>query len=207
MFRLFPREESFFDLFEQAAQNAHRGALVLADLFADFRDLEHKAAQLETLEHDGDKIIHETMTKLNKTFITPIDREDIHRLISRLDDVVDLMETGVSRMMMYKVTRTTDDLKALTAVLVAQTKILVDLLPRLRHGTNTEEVKRLCIEVNTWENEGDKVMRHALASLFENEKDPVYIIKMKDIYEIFEASTDRCEDVANIVEGIAVKNA
>ncbi|MEK7477653.1 MAG: DUF47 domain-containing protein [Candidatus Coatesbacteria bacterium] len=207
MFRLIPHEESFFDLFEEGARNTHAGALALAELFADFRDVEAKAAKIKEIEHNGDRITHETMTRLNKTFITPFDREDIHELITRLDDVLDLIDASVSRMILYRVQTIPDDAKAMAQVLVESTKILVDLLSRLRHDMKTAAILQMCIEVNTKENEGDRILHHALGGLFENGLDPATIIKWKDIYESLESATDRCEDVANIVEGIAVKNA
>jgi hypothetical protein len=207
MFRLIPREESFFDLFEQGAHNAHAGALALQDLLADYRDIEAKAAKIKEIEHNGDRITHETMTRLNKTFITPFDREDIHELITRLDDVMDLIDASVTRMILYKITEPTEDAREMARVLVEATAILVNLLTRLRTDMKTEAVLQMCIEINTKENDGDRILQHALGSLFENHLDPATIIKWKDIYEGLEAATDRCEDVANIVEGIAVKNA
>lgn len=207
VFRLIPREEGFFDLFEQGARNAHEGALALADLFNDFNNIDAKARRIEDIEHAGDKITHDTITKLNKTFITPFDREDIHRLIGRLDDIIDLMDTGISRMMLYKIAKPTDDARGLAKVLVDSTRILVDLLPLLRNEKNMPDILRMCIEVNTLENEGDRIQRHALASLFDSGLDAAGMIKWKDIYEILESATDRCEDVANIVESIAIKNA
>jgi len=207
VFRLIPREEGFFDLFEQAARNSHEGALALADLFNDFNNIDAKAARIEDIEHAGDKITHDTITKLNKTFITPFDREDIHRLIGRLDDIIDLMDTGVSRMMLYKISKPTDDARGLAKVLVDSTAILVELLPLLRNEKNMPDILKMCIAVNTLENEGDRIQKHALASLFESGFDAANMIKWKDIYEILESATDRCEDVANIVESIAIKNA
>jgi hypothetical protein len=207
MFRLIPREESFFDLFEEGARNAHAGALALQALLADYQDIAAKAAKIKEIEHNGDRITHETMTRLNKTFITPFDREDIHELITRLDDVMDLIDASVTRMILYKITEPTADAKAMAQVLVEATAILVKLLSQLRKNMKTEAVLEMCIAVNTKENEGDRLLHHALGELFENGLDPATIIKWKDIYEGLESATDRCEDVANIVEGIAVKNA
>jgi len=207
MFRLIPRDEGFFDLFEKAAKNAFDGANALSELFNNYSDASIKSERITELEHGGDKLTHETMTKLNKTFITPIDRDDIHRLITRLDDVIDLIDGGVNRMILYRIPAPTEDAKKMAAVLIGATKTLVELLPTLRNPKNTEGILKLCIDVNTFENEGDHILHRALENLFLNGSDPVTIIKWKDIYEIFEAATDRCEDVANIVEGIAIKNA
>jgi uncharacterized protein Yka (UPF0111/DUF47 family) len=207
MFGLLPREEVFFDLFEQAARNVHDGALALVDLLENFVDVPQKAKKVKDIEHAGDKITHTTIERLNKTFITPIDREDIHDLICRIDDILDLIDTAVSRLMLYKIEKPTDDAKALGKVLVHATKIITELVPQMRNLKKTDALIQQCIAIHTQENEGDRIEQHALASLFENGHDPVLIIKWKDIYEDLEAATDRCEDVANVVEGIVLKNA
>jgi hypothetical protein len=207
MFGLLPREQIFFDLFEQAAKNVHDGALALAALLEDFRDVAAKAQKVKDIEHAGDKITHTTIEKLNKTFITPLDREDIHELICRLDDILDLIDTAVSRMVLYKIEKPTDDAKALARVLVDATKIIVELLPQMRNLKQTDALIQRCIQIHTQENEGDRIEQHALAALFENGHDPTTIIKWKDIYEDLESATDRCEDVANVIEGIVLKNA
>jgi predicted phosphate transport protein (TIGR00153 family) len=207
MFSLIPKEMVFFDLFEEAAKNAHQGALALQDLLEDFRNVPDKVKKLKDIEHAGDKITHTTIEKLNQTFITPIDREDIHRLISRIDDVLDMIDTAANRMYLYKVDRPTDDAKALAKVLVKATGIIVQLLPKMRNLKLSSSLLQDCIEVHTQENEGDRIEQHALASLFEGGHDPIYVIKWKDIYEELESATDRCEDVANVIEGIVLKNA
>jgi len=207
VFRLIPREEGFFDLFEAAARNGHDAALALADLCNDFTDVERKAQRIKDLEHAGDKLTHDTMTKLNQTFITPIDREDIHRLVTRMDDVVDLIDTAVGRMILYKISAPTPEAKQLAQVLVSATAILANLLPLLRNLGKSGDILKMCIEVHTQENEGDRITQHALAALFESGWDAALMIKWKDVYEALENATDRCEDVANIVEGIALKNA
>ena len=207
MFSLIPKEMVFFDLFEEAAKNAHQGALALQDLLEDFRNVPDKVKKLKDIEHAGDKITHTTIEKLNQTFITPIDREDIHRLISRIDDILDMIDTAVNRMYLYKIDKPTDDAKALARVLVKATGIIITLLPKMRHLKLSSSLLQDCIEIHTQENEGDRIEQHALASLFENGHDPIYIIKWKDIYEELEAATDRCEDVANVIEGIVLKNA
>ncbi len=197
----------FFDLFETAARNVHQGAMALADLFEHYTDLEAKVTRIKEIEHNGDKITHDTILKLNQTFVTPLDRDDIYRLITRLDDIIDLIDGSVGRMVLYKIQQPTDDLKKLAAVLVGSTGILAELLPSLRHIRKIDQIQRRCIDVNTLENDGDQITQHALAALFSNHNDPATIIKLKDIYESLELATDRCEDVANIVESIALKNA
>ncbi len=207
MFSLIPKEMVFFDLFEEAAKNAHLGALALADLLENYVDVASKVKKIKDIEHAGDKITHTTIEKLNQTFITPIDREDIHRLISRIDDILDMIDTAVNRMFLYKIDKPTDDAKALAKVLVKATKIIIDLLPKMRNLRLSSSLLQDCIEIHTQENEGDRIEQHALASLFENGHDPIFVIKWKDIYEELEAATDRCEDVANVIEGIVLKNA
>ena len=207
VFRLIPREEGFFDLFEAAARNAHDAAKAFAELCADYTDVERKAQKIKDLEHAGDKLTHDTMTKLNQTFITPIDREDIHKLITRMDDVVDLIDTAVGRMTLYKIRTVTPQATQIAQVLVSATAILADLLPTLRNLAKSADIFRMCIDVHTQENEGDRITQEALASLFESGWDAALMIKWKDVYEALENATDRCEDVANIVEGIALKNA
>ncbi len=207
MFSLIPKEQVFFDLFEQAAKNVHDGALALEELLENFRDIPEKVKKVKDIEHAGDKITHTTIEKLNKTFITPLDREDIHELICRLDDILDLIDTAVNRIMLYKIENPTDDAKALGKVLVHATKIIMELVPQLRNLKRTDSLIQQCIAIHTQENEGDRIEQHALAALFENGHDPLTIIKWKDIYEDLEEATDRCEDVANVIEGIVLKNA
>ena len=207
MFSLIPKEMVFFDLFEEAAKNAHHGALALQELLADFTNVPDKVRRIKDIEHAGDKITHTTIEKLNQTFITPLDREDIHELICRLDDIIDLIDTAVARMHLYKIDKPTEDAKALAKVLVNATKIITELLPKMRNLKLSSSLLQHCIEIHTAENEGDRIEQHALAALFENGHDPIFIIKWKDIYEELESATDRCEDVANVIEGIVLKNA
>jgi predicted phosphate transport protein (TIGR00153 family) len=207
MFSLIPKEMIFFDLFEEAAKNAHEGALALSDLLEDFRNVPEKVKKIKDIEHAGDKITHTTIEKLNQTFITPLDREDIHELICRLDDIIDLIDSAVARMHLYKIDKPTEDAKALAKVLVTATQIIIEVLPKMRNLKLSSSLLQDCISIHTQENEGDRIEQHALASLFENGQDPIYIIKWKDIYEELESATDRCEDVANVIEGIVLKNA
>jgi len=207
MFSLIPKEMVFFDLFEDAAKNAHQGALALVDLLEDFRSVPEKVRKIKDIEHAGDKITHTTIEKLNQTFITPLDREDIHELICRIDDIIDLIDSAVARMHLYKIDKPTEDAKALARVLVKATQIIIELLPKMRNLKLSSSLLQDCIAIHTQENEGDRIQQHALASLFENGHDPIFIIKWKDIYEELEAATDRCEDVANVIEGIVLKNA
>ena len=202
-----PKEESFFELFERAAQNVHEGAVQLLELLEKFDDREERAKRIKDTEHAGDKLTHDTMERLNRTFITPLDREDIHTLVSRMDDILDLMDTATNRMVLYRVEKPTDDAIALARCLKHATALLVEAMPLLRNMKNSKEILQRCIAIHSQENEADKIEQHALAALFDKGHDAVDIIKWKDIYEDLEAATDRCEDVANVLEGIVLKNA
>lgn len=205
MFRIIPRDEQFFVMFEKAAQNALDGAVVLKDLLDTFEDVKEKARQIEEIEHKGDTLTHEIVKKLNTTFITPIDREDILALASSIDDVIDLIHASAMRITLYKVTEPTPQSKELGFLILKSVREMHKGITRL--STKLDEVFEHCVEVNSLENEADRVCRDAIAHLFEHEKDPVYILKWKEIYEKLETTTDRCEDVANVLEGIALKNA
>jgi uncharacterized protein len=210
MFNLMPRETVFFDLFEKSADNVQKGAQRLLDLMGNFCDLAYRAQEIKEIEHTGDKLTHDMIERMNKTFITPLDREDIHELACRLDDVIDLMDTATARMSLYKIEEPMADATALARVLVKATTIIRDAMPLLRTLSKKASVDALlkaCIEVHTQENEGDRIEQHALASLFENGLDPITVIKWKDIFQDLEAATDRCEDVANAIESIVLKNA
>src|SRR5262245_66338522 len=149
MFSLIPKEQVFFDLFEQAAKNVHEGALALAAMLDDFRDLPVKAARIKDIEHAGDKITHDTIEKLNKTFITPIDREDIHELICRMDDILDFIDSAVSRITLYKIEKPTEDAKSLARVLVEATRIIFKLVPEMRNLRKTDILIQACITIHT----------------------------------------------------------
>ena len=210
MFNLLPKEKIFFDLFEQSAANVHKGAVKLVALMDDFTDLESKAKEIKDIEHAGDEITHQMIARLNKTFITPLDREDIHELTGRLDDILDFIDTAANRIMLYKLGEPTKDAQALAAVLEKTTAIIEKMLPGLRKLSSNQQVEALmkgCVDVYTQETEGDRIEQHALAALFNNGHDPILVIKWKDIYEDLEAATDSCEDAANVIEAIVLKNA
>lgn len=211
MFSMLPKEQVFFDLFEKSAENVHKGAQKLVDFMDKFENIPTKVQEIKDIEHAGDKLTHEMIERMNRTFITPLDREDIHELACRLDDILDLMDTATNRMMLYKVGKPTDDAKALARCLERSTAIIREAMPRLRRLNNRNDVEVLlkcCVDVHTQENEGDRIEQHALATLFENaQADPILVIKWKDIYQDLEAATDRCEDVANVIEALVLKNA
>jgi len=206
MLKIFQKDTAFFDIFEQAAANVHEGARQLLALMEDYRNVADHASSIKDLEHRNDLLTHRTIDQLNKSFITPFDREDIHDIISRLDDVLDLMEAAVGRMSLFRIERTTDDARKLAEVLVRSTALIAEAMKALR-AERLPDVLRIAVDIHTQENEGDTIHRHALAALFANSMGAVDIIKWKDVYEKLEFATDRCEDVANGLEAICVKNA
>jgi len=204
LFGLIPREEAFFELFKKAAHNMIEGSRLLKVMMEDFRSPIEQARGIKDVEHVGDGITHDIARRLNKTFITPIDREDIHDLASALDDILDVTEAIADRFVLYKVTQPTEMAIKLADILYQASVAVgggVDLL-----GLAHPELKECSVQVNSLENEADRVSRDAISALFEKETDPITVLKWKEIYENFEAGTDRCEDVANILERIALKH-
>lgn len=206
MFKLIPKEMKFFDMFEKSAQNLLKGAKVLKDIADDFNTLTENAAKLERLEHDSDQITHEIMEKLNKTFVTPIDREDIHELTAALDDVMDFIEASSERMILYKIKTLTPEMKEIADVILKQVEEINKVIPRLKELKHVNIMEH-CIEINRLENAGDRILREAVAKLFDEVKDPLEVIKWREIYENLETATDKCEDVAVAIEGIVLKHA
>lgn len=207
MFQLIPKERAFFDLFERSAQNAHEATQALVELLERYDDLPGRARRIKEFEHIGDELTHQTIERLNKTFITPLDREDIHELVCRVDDVVDLVDTAADRFVLFKIQKPIEDAKLLATCLVRATGLIRELMPLLRDTGNTDTVRQRVLEVHRLESEADRIERHALAALCENSADPMNAIKWIQIIEALESATDRCEDVANVIEGIVLKNA
>lgn len=204
MFGLIPREVAFFDLFRKAAHNMIEGSRLLKDMMEHFQDPVAQARRIKDIEHVGDGITHDIVRKLNQTFITPIDREDIHDLASAMDDILDLVEAVADRFVVFKVTRPTEPAIKLANVLYQSAVAVGEGIDRL--GQSHTDLSECCMRVNSLENEADRIMRDAISTLFEEEKDPITVIKWKEIYENFEEGTDRCEDVANVLERIALKH-
>ena len=159
------------------------------------------------VEHEGDQITHETIQQINRSFVTPLDREDIHTLVCRLDDILDLVDTAISRIVMYKIDRLTEDAKAMIRNLTKATAVVAQGVRRLRKSRGYEDILTCCIEIHTCENEGDRLEHVAIASLFDRHTDPLTIIKWKDVYQDLEAAVDHCEDAANVLESLALKSA
>lgn len=204
MFRWIPREEAFFEMFGQAAQNVQRGALALKEMMENYRDPVLQAEGVKKIEHDGDTITHEIVKKLNQTFITPFDREDIYALTCALDDVLDIIEAVADRMVVFKVKEPTAEARKLADLIVRSSDQIGQGIALLG---KSQDLSRYCVEINRLENEADRITRDAIARLFENQADPITVIKWKEIYEDLEEATDRCEDVANVLENISLKNA
>jgi predicted phosphate transport protein (TIGR00153 family) len=206
MFNLIPKEPAFFDLFEKAAANALTCSRELVDFLDHFDNLPARARRIKELEHVGDELTHETIERLNQTFITPIDREDIHELVCRIDDILDLIDTAVDRIVLFKIEKALPESKELAHCVVRQVELLGEMVPVLRKIKNAEVVRQKVREVHRLESEADRIERQALATLFDDAHDPLTVIKWKNVIEILEAATDRCEDVANVIEGIVLKN-
>ena len=205
MFRIIPSDQEFFLLFEKASQNIQDGAEILKSLLDSFEGVKEKARAIEEIEHKGDTITHDIVKKLNTTFITPIEREDILALASSLDDIIDLIHAAATRITLYKITEPTPQAKELGFLILKSVRELNRGISYM--GKKMDGVYEHCVEVNSLENEADRVCRDAIAYLFEHEKDPIAILKWKEIYETLETATDRCEDAANVLEGVALKNA
>jgi len=207
VFKLFPREETFLPQFARAAEIILEAATALDQLAADFTDVELKVAHIKHLEHEGDQVAHQTFGLLSRTWITPIDREDIHALVKALDDVLDFIDAAANRFVLYKIREPRAGLKQATEILVQSAHAIrraSALLGDLKHSAAILEI---CVEINRLENEADTLNRISIGRLFETEKDPITLLKWKEIYEVLEEATDRCEDVANVFEQIVLKSS
>lgn len=202
--RLLPQERSFFDLFDQQAENIHAGAKALLQMLEHYTGVPEQVQSIKAIEHHGDDIAHGVLTKLNSTFITPFDREDLHELCSRLDDVIDLIDAAASRFVLYRVDSVRQGTVDLVKVLVSATSEVVACVKALE---TPDKALKFAIEINRCENESDRLCRTLIAQLFDEETNPVQIIKWKEIFEVIETAVDKCEDVANVIEGVILKSA
>lgn len=203
-----PREERFFELFVENGHNIVKIAYVLKDLLDNWRDVDKKVANITDLEHAGDAITHQIMALLHRSFITPFDREDIALLAHTLDDIADFVHAAADAMYIYRIDGPTQRARELADIIVEAALEVEKAMPFLRRRTELKKVLECCIDLNRLENKADQVARQALGELFEDDKkDTAYIIKWREIYEHMESATDRAEDVANVLEGIALKNA
>ncbi len=202
--RLFPREEGFFVLFERAAQNIMQSALLLRNLFDDYRDVGARAAAIKGLEDRGDEITHEIIDRLNRTFVTPFDREDIYELARQLDNVIDWIEAAAARMAVYQIPRPTREAQEMARIIVSVAEAIVEAVGNLQRLDRLAGPVR---EINRLENLADNVQRDAVAALFASTANAIDIMKWKEIYETLEEATDQAEDVANVLETIRTKQA
>jgi predicted phosphate transport protein (TIGR00153 family) len=201
---LAPRDREFFDLFEEAGGNIERAAGLLEQMLADYPDRSELARDILICEQEGDRITHDINRRLNETFVTPIDREDIHSLASALDDVVDFTEEVADYMGLYKIEAPMEQAQRQTQILHQAARQIAEAMPRLR---GFQDISHYTVEINRLENDGDRVTREAMASLFDNGIDPMVVIRWKDIYERLESAIDATEQVANILETVVIKNS
>lgn len=205
--KFLPREEQFFELFSDSATNMVGAIKEFATILDDPSKIELKARSIEEFEHKADHVTHATVALLHKTFITPLERDDIHQLITKLDDILDTIDAGSQRILMYGITVKTPEFVSLTEVCVKSGELIKRAVDGLNDIKNPAELLKACVEINRLENEADHLMRTALAKLFKNETDIKKLIVYKELYELLELVTDRCEDVANIIEGIVLEYA
>lgn len=202
-----PSEGKFFDLFIQHGELCVKGAKEMVALMTNFDDLENRVHAIESIEKQADKITYETLDMLHKTFITPIDRDDIHKLITKMDDILDLLEDAAQTISLYDIKAITPEAKRLAELCLNCTEKVKTAVGLLHSMDNSGQILAVCEEIDRLESDADHVMRAAMSKLFRDEPDVRTLIKLKAIYEILETVTDRCEDVANIIEGIIVENA
>ena len=205
--RLMPTEGKFFDLFIQHADLCVKGAKEMVALMTNFDDRENRVHAIEGLEKQADKITHDTIELLHKTFITPLDRDDIHQLITRMDDILDLLEDAAQTISLYDIKAITPESARLAELCLGCAEKVKAAVGLLHNMDNSRQILAICAEIDRLESDADHVMRAAMSKLFRDEPDVRNLIKLKAIYEILEMVTDRCEDVANIIEGILVENA
>ncbi len=205
--RLFPKEENFFNYFEELANKIEEGGQFFLEMTQnrDYSDV--RVARLKELEHEADGITHKTYERMHKTFLTPIDREDIYALVNKMDSIMDVIEATAIRIHMYKVKKPDDEIIKQAEILFQAIKKIKGIVHGLRDMKNSKMILDGCVEINTLENAGDVVLRTIITNLFIKEKDAIELIKWKEIFERIEEAIDVCEDVSNIVEGIVLKHA
>jgi predicted phosphate transport protein (TIGR00153 family) len=208
MFNLKPKEDKFYKLFLEAAQNVNEGAIILKTSLDSLSDKEINVNKIEELEHKGDKLVRIITRELNEAFITPIDREDIYSLIKKMDDVLDLTNSTMHRFVMFDINESTEACKLLAEMIVQCTGCIVEIMDELNSaGNKSKHIREKIIKINKIENEADFLFRKIVSELFKNETNPIEIIKWKEIYQTLENTIDKCEKIANTIEGVVIKNA
>ena len=206
-FSLVPRDDRFFSIFEKASQNLLEAAVVFHDLFREYQDVQKKVDLITELEHRGDSLTHETLQVLNTTFITPLDREDIFHLAETLDDVLDQIEEAASRLVMFEIKATTPYSQELSFLIMKCCEEINKAMPYLRHPKDLPSLQDNLLQIHSFENRADAIKKSALIELYRKPDDVVSLLKWREIYENMEAATDRCEDVADVIQSVLVKNA
>lgn len=202
--RFMPQDGDFFALFQKQAENVVVGANAFVAMLEHYTGVPEQVQRVKAIEHNGDEITHQIFRKLNQTFITPFDREDMHELASTMDDVIDLIDAAAGRFVLYRVSHVREGTIELSKVLVAATNELKEAIHAMQ---SPDKALHRVIEINRLENESDRICRTLIAQLFEEEKNPVEIIKWKEIFEVIETAVDKCEDVSNVIESVILKNA
>ncbi len=202
---ILPQDKHFFNMLENESQNVLDGSNAFLEMLKNYENIEEKQQVIKDIEHQGDDFVHEIFEELNKTFITPIDHEDISKLASAFDDVLDYIDGTATRLVLYDIKKPEENMIRLAEVLVSQTNELKTALSGLRNLKNPKEIERRCIEVNRLENVADDIYKNSVAELFKR-KDAIEIMKLKEVYERLEFATDKCEDAANVISDIVVKN-
>jgi predicted phosphate transport protein (TIGR00153 family) len=202
--RFMPRDGDFFALFQKQAENIVSGAQAFTKMLEHYTGVPEQVQTIKAIEHQGDEITHLIFRKLNQTFITPFDREDMHELCGTMDDVIDLIDAAASRFVLYRVDSVRPGTIDLSKVLGAAT---AELSAAIHAMESPDKALHCIIEINRLENESDRICRTLIAQLFEEERDPVQIIKWKEIFEVIETAVDKCEDVSNVIESVILKNA
>jgi predicted phosphate transport protein (TIGR00153 family) len=205
--RLLPHDKTFFALFEDQGRKTVEGCRALLAMVENPVDLESQAERVKQIEHECDEVTHAVVELLHKTFITPLDRNDIYTLITKMDDIMDLVEAVADRLSLYDIKVMTKEVGDLARCLVTSAEHVLGAVSGIRDLQRANGIQQHCIEINRLENVADKLLRGALARLFREERDPIAVIKWKEIYEALESATDRCEDVANVIEGVVLENS
>lgn len=206
-FSLLPKSSKFFDLFEASARNSLKTAQALRDMINNWDVIEGRVAEITELEHEGDSLTHQILAQLHRTFVTPFDREDIALLAHTMDDITDFIHAAADAMFIYKIDRPSERAKELADIIVQAATEVEIAVTGLRRHSELKKILDHCIEINRLENMADRVFRSAMAELFDDVVDIAQVIKWREIYEQMESATDRCEDVANVLEGVALKHA
>lgn len=206
-FPFIPREKKFFDLFEESARNMVKVSRALKDMIDTWEVIGGRVAEITELEHAGDTITHQIMAQVHRTFVTPFDREDIALLAHTMDDVIDFIHAAADAMLIYKIDKPSQRARELANIIVEATVEVERAVCGLRLRAELKQILERCVEINRLENMADRVFRTAMAELFDDTMDITQVIKWREIYEHMESATDRCEDVANVLEGVALKHA